>query len=224
MDRVALRDWRRIALLSTLLVLTLGAGPSSVVRIDTWEAAQVGPLDLTVWRPYPPNEQHQFKRPPEIVMDGGRPVLRLTTAGEPMRVGRAMTVDVAKRRWLAWDWKALELPGGGDVRHPRRNDQAGRVMVVFGGMKGILYVWDTTAPVGVETPPDPLELFQRVLIVVRSGAQGVGEWHSERRDVYADFRRVFEEEPQPVKLIGLESHSNDTGTKSAVLFGSVRFE
>ena len=85
-------------------------------------------------------------------------------------IGRGLKIDLAVTPWLSWEWKALVLPDGGDVRDPRRNDQAGRVMVVFEGMKGILYVWDTTAPIGTEARPDEFELFRRVLVVVRPAA------------------------------------------------------
>ena len=96
-------------------------------------------------------------------------------------------------------------------------------MVVFEGMKGLLYVWDTTAPVGAVVRPDELELFQRALIVVRSGQAEVGQWTRERRNVREDYRRVFGESPPPVKLVGVESHSNDTNTRTSVLFGPLRF-
>ena len=91
-------------------------------------------------------------------------------------------------------------------------------------MKGLLYVWDTTAPVGTEARPGELELFQRVLIVVRSGAGELGRWSTERRNVYEDYRRVFGEEPRAIKLVGVESHSNDTRSRTAIRFGPLRFE
>jgi hypothetical protein len=141
-----------------------------------------------------------------------------------MRLGRAIKADIRNTPWLVWEWKALVLPAGGDVRDARRNDQAGRVMIVFDGMKGLLYIWDTTAPPGTAVRPDELEIFQRALIVVRSGPAEIGRWHSERRDVHADYKRMFGEEPRAVKLIGLESHSNDTGTRTSMLFGRVHLE
>lgn len=206
------------------VVLTLGAGPVTAVRVDDWGAYPSGPLDLGAqWRRYPP-ERSAFRHPPAIVLDAGRPVLELATAGEAMRVGRALKVDLAKTPWLTWEWKPLVLPDGGDVRDRKRNDQAGRVMLVFEGMKGLLYIWDTTAPVGTETRPDELEMFQRALVVVRSGPQGLGRWSRERRNVWDDFRRLFEEDPPPIKLVGFESHSNDTRTRAAVRFGTLRFE
>jgi hypothetical protein len=204
--------------------LTLGAGPVSTVRVDDWDAQPIGPLNLSAtWRPYA-DESTVFKQPPAIVQDEGRPVLQLMTDGEAMRVGRVLKVNLKKTPWLVWEWKPLVLPDGGDVRNPKRNDQAGRVMVVFEGMKGIQYVWDTTAPIGTEVRPDELELFQRVLIVVRSGPRQLRQWSRERRNVSEDYRRIFGEKPRPIKLVGVESHSNDTESRTSMLFGPLRFE
>jgi hypothetical protein len=219
------RRWLRLVTLAVALGLTLGAGAAPRDRVDDWHTYSAGPLDLSrAWSPYPRSEGAHFTHPPAIVLDQGRPVLRLATAGEPMRIGRTVDVDVKQTPWLVWEWSALALPDGGDVRDPRRNDQAGRVMVAFGRTRMLLYVWDTTAPVGTEVGPDPLDLFQRVLVVVRSGSQGIGQWHREQRDVAADYRRFWDDEPHSVKWIGLESHSNDTGTKSDVLFGALGFD
>lgn len=205
-------------------VLALAAASAERVRVDDWDTHPLGPLGSDVsWQRYPA-ESVPFKDPPAIVDDGGRPVLRLATHGEAMRVGRGMTIDVRRMPWLAWEWKPLVLPTGGDVRDPKRNDQVGRVSVIFDGMKAVLYVWDTTAPVGARTDPDPFDLFQRVLIVVRSGPDELGRWSTERRNVLDDYRRAFGEAPRGVKLVGLESHSNDTRTRTAVLFGRVSFE
>jgi hypothetical protein len=215
--------YRRSLVALVAAVLALGAGAASAIRLDNWDSYPSGTLDLSgVWRAYP--GEPKFKHAPAIVRDGGRPALALETEGEAMRIGRPVKVDPLETPWLSWEWKAMVLPDGGDVRDPRRNDQAGRVMVIFEGMRGLLYVWDTTAPVGAESRSDGLEFFQRALIVVRSGPESVGRWERQRRNVHADYRRIFEREPRQIKWIGLESHSNDTRTRTAVLFGGVRFE
>src|SRR3989441_8959137 len=97
-------------------------------------------------------------------------------------------------------------------------------MPVLEDAPAILFEWDTAAPIGAEARSDSLDLFQRVLIVVRSGPQGIGEWQREKRDVYRDYRRLFEDEPTPIKWVGFESHSDDVRSQSSVLFGSVHFE
>jgi hypothetical protein len=204
--------------------LSLGAAPAAPVRVDDWDGYTLGPLGASAaWERYPSSSAAAFKHPPAIVQDGGRAVLQLMTEGEAMRMGRQLRIDVKQTPWLSWEWKPLVLPAGGDVRDTSRNDQAGRVSVIFEGMKAILYVWDTNAPVGTEVQPDAFEIFRRVLVVVRSGPVGLGQWSAERRNVREDYRRMFGEEPRPVKLVGLETHSNDTRTRTAVLFGRVRF-
>lgn len=211
------------AALVALALIVGGAGARAGVRLDNWDSYPAGRLELTgIWRPYP--AEQAFKHAPAIVRDGERPVLLLKTEDEPMRIGRAVKIEPRETPWLTWEWKVVVLPAGGDMRDGRRNDQAGRVMVMFDGMKGLLYVWDTTAPVGAESRSDGFELFQRALIAVRSGPQYLGQWDHQRRNVYADYRRIFNASPRTIKWIGLESHSNDTHTRTEVLFGAVRFE
>ena len=209
--------------LTALATLLAAAGTPEGVRLDNWESYPTGRLDLSgTWRPYP--SAQPFKHAPAIVRADDRAALRLQTDDEPMRIGRAVKVEPRETPWLTWEWKVVALPAGGDLRDPRRNDQAGRVMVMFDGMKGLLYVWDTTAPVGAETRSDGFEIFRRALIVVRSGPQQLGQWDRQRRNVHADYRRIFDAEPRTIKWIGLESHSNDTHSRTEVLFGTVRFD
>jgi hypothetical protein len=218
------RRLKRLALVMAAGALLVAAA-NGRVRLDTWDEAALGPLDLSrTWRVYPFTPSMSLKEAPALVLDDGRRALRLATADEPLRVGRALKVNLAQTPWLTWEWKALVLPEGGDVRRPKRNDQAARVMVMFEGMKGLLYVWDTTAPAGTEVRPDEFDIFDRALIVVRSGTGDLGRWVRERRNVLVDFRRVFGEDPLSVKWVGLESHSNDTHTRSAALFGAAAFE
>ena len=211
-----------LALLAGALVT--GAAAKGPVRVDNWDTQKLGPVDLSVWRVYPFTDSAKWKDPPDIVMDDGRRALRLRTANEALRIGRALKVDVKATPWLAWEWKALDLPVKADVRDPKRNDQAARIMLMFEGMKGILYIWDTVSPVGTERRPDELDIFDRVLIVVRSGEGDTGRWMRERRDVFADYQRLFGEPPRPIKWVGFEAHSNDTRSRSTALFGAVTFE
>jgi hypothetical protein len=213
-----------LALLVLAGGLLAGAAAKGPVRIDNWDAVAPGPLDLSVWRVYPFTQSPTFKEPPAVVVDEGRRALLLRTDGEAMRIGRPFKIDVKTTPWLTWEWKTLDLPTHGDVREPKRNDQAARIMLMFEGMKGILYVWDTESAAGTESRPDELDIFDRVLIVVRSGTDGLGRWRRERRDVFADYRRIFGEAPRSIKWVGFEAHSNDTRSHSAALFGAVSFE
>ena len=79
-----------------LVILTLGAGPVSTVRVDDWAAQPPGPLNLSAaWHRYPPGAT-SFSRPPTVVTDGGRRVLELATTSEAMRIGRDLTDQLAQ--------------------------------------------------------------------------------------------------------------------------------
>ena len=214
---------RAVVVLLAAVVL-VGAAAQAPVHVDNWNALPAGPVDLSVWRVYPFTASSKFKEAPAVVLDDGRRALLLRTNSEALRIGRPMKIDVNATPWLAWEWKALQLPDHADVRDPKRNDQGARIMLMFEGMKGILYLWDTDAPVGTELRPDEFEIFERVLIVVRSGQSGVGQWVRERRDVLSDYRRLFGKAPRPIKWVGFEAHSNDTRSRSAAMFGTVTFE
>ena len=216
---------RDILCLLLVVSLVLGAGPAAPIRVDDWDEYGEGPLAMTRhWSFYPSAARRTFKTPPAVVVDGGRKVLQLKTDHESVGMWRALAVDVRATPRLVWHWKPLILPEGGDVRRASKNDQAGRVMLLFGGWKAIVYVWDTTAPVGTEVRPDDLGPVDRVLVVIRSGRPGLGAWHRETRDVYRDYMRIFGEKPRQLKWVGLESHSDDVEGESAVLFGEVQFE
>jgi hypothetical protein len=213
-----------------VLLMPAVARPEPAIQtmgeLTPWMTAREGPFVSPDWRPYPGATRPTLKFPPAVVMDGGRPVLELRTVDESIKIGRPVRIDVARTPRMVWEWKAIVLPEGGDVRQSRRNDQAGRVVLVFEGLRVLLYVWDTSAPVGIEVRPDTLgDIGERALIVVRSGPTELGQWRREVRDMRKDYARLFGgDAPGPVKWLGLESHSDDVHSHSVVRFGVIRFE
>jgi hypothetical protein len=116
----------------------------TMVRVDTWDAVPDGPLDLSRdWRLNPRAPSKTFRWPPAVVVDGAQRALRLKTDRETMSIWRLVQADLRRTPRLTWEWKAVALPEGADVRKCGRNDQAARVTVLFEGWKLISYVWDT---------------------------------------------------------------------------------
>ena len=222
-------------LTSCLVLLTISisalAAPGDFVSVDNWADYPVGAFLLSVpgpWKVY--SSMKIFKYPPTVVVDDDQRALRLKTDHETMAVGRQIHLDVTSISTLTWSWKPLVLPVGGDVREyaAQRNDQAARVVLwfdatLFTERRAIGYVWDSSAPVGTIVRQKGPQT-ERALVVVQSGSRGVGAWHRETRNVYQDYRDIFGDEPAPLALVTLESHSDDVASESAVLFGRVRFE
>jgi len=141
---------------------------------------------------------------------------------------RDVVVSLDEFPVLAWSWKVARLPAGGDVRAAARDDQAAQVYIVFPRWPSprtnsdvIGYVWDTTAPVGT-TVPSPKAPNVRI-IVVASGATGLGAWQHYQRNVAADYGALFGRRPPRVGTIALMIDTNDTGTIAEATIGGLLF-
>jgi hypothetical protein len=137
--------------------------------------------------------------------------------------GAAIVICKAFRSWnpkrypvLTWRWRARVLPKGGDERHKETNDCANAVYVtlsknMFNVPRILKYVWSTTLPVGtIHKRPGLIPMY---IIVLESGTEHCGMWVSERVDVYADYRRLFGEEP-PAHAIGIGLMTDQNATRA----------
>src|SRR5207248_3133675 len=65
----------------------------------------------------------------ELARNEGRVALRLRSQGTSFALHRDIVLDVRQYAMLAWWWKVVRLPAGGDVRDPARDDEAAQVYV-----------------------------------------------------------------------------------------------
>ncbi len=149
-----------------------------------------------------------------------------------IQVSTLVNVDLTKHKYLAWDWKAIELPPKGDLRNDETDDQAIQVVVTFqlpdGSPKLLDYVWDTNAPIGtVHEREVGFPGLKRDLsyLVVESGTEYQNQWRPVRRNLVEDFKQVFRNSPEPslVKSVTVQTNSWRTETKSAGEVGQIRF-
>ena len=64
------------------------------------------------------------------------------------------------------------------------------------------------------------------ILVTLAGAMStaeLGRWLEERRDVRADYRAIFGEEPPDPGAVTLSIDSNDTHSRAESLIGPIRF-
>ena len=58
-------------------------------------------------------------------------------------------------------------------------------------------------------------------VVVRSGSAELGRWLTERRDVVADFKKIYGEEPENPEAISIAIDSDDTNSAAESFFGPI---
>lgn len=81
------------------------------------------------------------------------------------------------------------------------------------------YVWCNTRPVGTVLVSPRTDRIRK--IVVESGAGRVGQWLDYERDVAADFRLAFGEEPGPLIGVALMTDADNTGERLNAWYGSL---
>jgi hypothetical protein len=150
-------------------------------------------------------------------------------------ISRKMSVDPKEYPYLNWKWAATRLPAGADIRRRETDDQAAQVYVVFTptGFPHALtapllgYIWDTECPRGT-TGRNAHPFAGRVrYIVLRNKNDKLGQWITEKRNIYEDYRKLFKDinggEPPMVVGVTFFINAHKTKTQAESRFCDVYF-
>ena len=162
-----------------------------------------------------------------VVLQGGQRVLRVDAQASYGNLVHALAELPESTRRLSWRWRLDETSPGTDLRRKEGDDSPLKVCALFDlpmsalpfGERQLLrlarlsagetlpsasvcYVWDSQLPVG--TVLDNAFTRRVRMIVLRGPEAALGGWVSERRDVAADFLRLFGDESKVVPpLVGV---------------------
>jgi len=154
-------------------------------------------------------------------------VLRLVSVNDAFGLKKEMSFDIRKYPYLTWRWKALRLPKEGDIRKRDTDDQAGQVYVLFPkfpttvNTRSAGYIWDSNAPQGfsgTSTAYSKMRYF-----VLQSGTSKLDQWIWETRNVYEDYRKLFQEEPPTAGGVLLYINTQHTQGSAEIEYGDLFF-
>jgi len=161
-----------------------------------------------------------------VVKQDGIHALQLRSTDTSFAVQRQIQVNVREYPILSWKWKVDKLPKGGDFRTTKTDDQAAQLFVAFSRTRAIVYIWDSSAPEGLmaDAPSPPFIAIKAV--VMRSGPGKTGQWITEQRNVYDDYRKLFGATTKPPVASGLRLQINTqhTRTSGESYFADVTFQ
>ncbi len=202
-----------------MLTAALCAGASQLALIV---------LNMANWTAGKPPSDWQVKvthGKPDISVcpDGDGSCLRLKSVKASFGLERGVDVDAGQMPFLSWRWKVSQLPAGGDVRHSGTDDQAAQVLVAFADKKVVSYIWDTSAPKGLEQNASFIPLVHVYAVVCQSGAANLNRWITETHNVAADYERAYGRPAPHVKGVRIQINSQHTGTTAESCFGDVAF-
>lgn len=86
----------------------------------------------------------------------------------------------------------------------------------------LMYVWDPKAEVGSVILAPRSDRVRG--LVVESGPQRLGRWLHYERDVIADFRRAYGEEPGALIGVAVMTDSDNTSSETEAFYGGIELE
>jgi len=238
---------RLFASLATVAALAAGCGtvpqapstvPSRLVAFSTLKPGEPLPPE---WGPWTLN---RFKSPSryELVEDGGTMVLKGSARASASGLNHYVDVDPLERPLLSWRWKVMALA----PTEASPDDSPARIVVSFAGdvrklpfgdrlfydqfrlftgqqlpYAALMYIW------GSRTPRDGIVAngyTSRIkIIAVENGRENLGKWLEETRNVAADFRRLFGEEPGKVISVGIMTETDASDRVLEAYYGDMEF-
>jgi hypothetical protein len=181
-----------------------------------------------------------------LVPDVGKVVLKAEAESSMSGLIHPVRVDIRRYPLLRWRWKVSAPLKTADMTQKSGDDYAARIYVMFDypaeklsfGTRAKLrlaealygqriptaalnYIWDNRQPVDTIQPNTYTDRAR--MIVVRSGAAQAGQWITETRDLAADFRAAFGEDPPDIVAVALASDTDNTGEGVTAWYGDIEF-
>ena len=180
-----------------------------------------------------------------LVRDGDAVVLRGDAEASMAGVAHPLKLDAIAHPIIEWRWKVLNLLTKSDIAKKQGDDYPARVYVLFDydirklsfsarsrirlarlsgadvPLAALCYVWDGKAAAGTSVWSAYTDRVR--MIVAESGSANLGKWVTIRRNVAADFRAAFGEDPPAISGVVLATDTDNTGESATAFYGDIRF-
>jgi len=236
-----------VLLLGTLLLAPANSVQASdaVIRVGDFSKLAPGDPLPAPWEPltFMKIEQHSRYR---LVADGTQTVLAAQSQQSASGLIRKVSLDLHEFPFINWRWKVAHVNPKSDVTRKDGDDYPARIYITFAydpGQVGILertkfeaarlvhgemppmailnYIWANRAPPGLFVPSAFTD--RSIMIAVQSGPARAGRWVTEKRNVYADYKKAFGREPTAITGVALMTDTDNTGETAKAWYGDIFF-
>ena len=239
-----LRAWLVFfTLLFETAAVGLAQGPA-LLEVGKFSAATEGNRLPDGWKPltFKKVERHtQY----EVVKDGSMVVVKAVSEASASGLTKEVMIDPQEYPIVRWRWKVENLLQKSNVTRKDGDDYPARLYITFAyepdkvsfGRKlkykagqalfgdipigALNYIWDGKSPIG--TIIDNAFTDFAKMIVVQSGAQRIGSWVEEERNVYQDYKLAFGEEPPAINGVAIMSDTDNTKERAVAYYGDIIF-
>lgn len=234
---------------AALLALATAGGASAqsaaVLEVGKFSAAKEGAALPDGWKPltFPKVPRHTMYT---LVKDGNVMVVKAASDASASGLTKAIKIDPKEYPILRWRWKVENLLKAADVTTKAGDDYPARLYVTFEydpekvgfGKKAkykagraifgdipiaaINYIWDGKAAQGLFIENSYTDFAH--MVVVESGARGLGLWKDEERNIYEDYKKAFDGDPPMINGVAIMSDTDNTKESAVAYFGDIVFQ
>ena len=159
-----------------------------------------------------------------LMKENGKVVVQATSHAAASGLIKKIEFNPAEYRFLRWSWKIDHTIKGGDEKIKAGDDYAARLYIVFPSFffwqtRAINYIWANKLPKGESIPNAYTS--QTMMVAVESGSALAGRWLSEERDILADYRTLFGEDPKKAGAIAIMTDTDNTGGSAVAWYGDI---
>ncbi len=239
------------ALIAALLCVLIGACAhrpnvpiAAAALAAAGEAAAPGFVCLADWQPMALPGKRATRYAYWPIGPGGGPALRAEADASASLLNHRVERAPQALGRLRFDWQVQRPGAPSDVRYRDLEDAPARIVLAFAGdhaglsarnqlifdlaelVSGerppyatLMYVWNGAGPVDSVVVNPRTDRVRK--IVVDAGSERLRQWRSHERDIAADFRRAFGEEPGGLIGVGLMTDADNTGGAALSWYGPV---
>jgi hypothetical protein len=183
----------------------------------------------------------------ELVTDDGVQVVKASADNSASGLIARLSLEPGESLILRWQWKVSNVFDQGDARKKSGDDYPARIYVAFefqpdkAGFferakrktvevmfgeslpgNALNYIWANRLP--EQSIVANAFTDQTMMVAVNSGPEQTGEWVTVERDIVADYREAFGENPPRIVGVAIMSDSDNTGERATAWYRDLVLE
>lgn len=197
---------------------------SSVLAQGNVPVGEFSKGQLAGWEPKAFSGKTQY----QLVKEGNNTILKATSNSSASGLGRKMRIDLTKTPVLNWMWRVDNKLEGLDEQSKPGDDYAARIYVVLDGgllvwnTKALNYVWSSNQSRGA-TWGNAFVPKNAKMLAVRGQQDNVGSWVREKRNVRADFKRIYGQDITHIDGVALMTDTDNSKGQASAAYGDIFF-
>ncbi|PSF13225.1 DUF3047 domain-containing protein [Marinobacter shengliensis] len=183
----------------------------------------------------------------ELVTDDGVQVVKATADNSASGLIARLSLEPGESLILRWQWRVSNVFDQGDARKKSGDDYPARIYVAFefqpdkAGFferakrktvevmfgetlpgNALNYIWANRLP--EQSIVANAFTDQTMMVAVNSGPEQTGEWVTVERDIVADYREAFGENPPRIVGVAIMSDADNTGERATAWYRDLVLE